>query len=171
MPQGQDYNMINHTMQNFNKSNNHQMTMSQHQAFNKTWNQQISQQRNQEKEKLTLKSILECGAWVLGSWRSPSSSFHSRDGWYFFSLKTRKEGPLEIHSRDGWYFFSLKMRKEGPLEDAIVMQRKMEVWRWVSKMGLWQKWSRTQRSKKILREMNERKLRGLGKWFFGEEIV
>ena len=45
----------------------------------------------------------------------------------------------------------------------LSMQRKMEVWRWASKMGLWQKWSRTQRSKKILREMNERRLRRLGK--------
>ena len=77
------------------RANNHQMKISEHEAYNKTWNQQISQQRNQEKEKLTLKSILECGAWVLGSWRGPSSSFHSRDGWYCFPLKVRKEGPQE----------------------------------------------------------------------------
>ena len=76
------------------RANNHQMKISEHEAFNKTWNQQISQQRNQEKEKLTFKSILECGAWVLGSWRGPSS-FHSRDGWYCFPLKVRKEGPQE----------------------------------------------------------------------------
>ena len=67
------------------------MTISQHQTFNEAWNQQISQ----KKKKLTLKSILECGAWVLRSWGSPSSSFHSRDGWYFFPLKVRKEGLLE----------------------------------------------------------------------------
>ena len=47
-----------------------------------------------QKNELTLKSFLdECGAWVVGSWRSPSSSFHSRDGWYFFPLKVRKVGP------------------------------------------------------------------------------
>ena len=51
-------------------------------------------------KKLTLKSILECGAWVLGSWRIPSSSFHSSDGWYFFPWKVRKEG-LFIVQRKG----------------------------------------------------------------------
>ena len=69
------------------------MTMSQHQTCNKTWKQKICQQRN--KKKLGLKSILERGAWVLGSWRSPSSSFHSSDGWFFFPWKVRKKGLLE----------------------------------------------------------------------------
>ena len=56
------------------------------------------------------------GVWSmgLGSWRSPSFSFHSSDGWYFFLLKVRKEGPLE---------------------DAIVNAKKMKIWRWVSKNG------------------------------------
>ena len=30
----------------------------------------------------------------------------------------------------------------------LSMQEKVKVWGWVSKMGLWQNWSRTQRSKK-----------------------
>ena len=103
----------NHTMLNIPiRTNNNKMTMSYHQALNKTWNQQICQQRN--KNELTLKSFLECEALVLGSWRSPSSSFHSRDGWYFFPLKVRKDGPLE---------------------DAMKVQ-KMEVWRWVSRKGV-----------------------------------
>ena len=59
------------------------------------------------KEKLTFKSMWECGAWVLGSWRSPSSSFHSNDGWYFFPWEVRKEGPLEeddilVQRKDGF---------------------------------------------------------------------
>ena len=97
IPQGQDYNIIRISNQALRcpkfqqRANNNQMTISQHQTFNEAWNQQISQ----KKKKLTLKSILKCGAWVLGSWGSPSSSFHSRDGWYFFPLKVRKEGLLE----------------------------------------------------------------------------
>ena len=90
-PQSQDYNMINHVMSKIStKANHNKMTMSQHQTCNKAWNQQITKKK--KKKLLTLKSILECGAWVLGSWRSPSSSFHSRDGWYFFPWKVRKDG-------------------------------------------------------------------------------
>ena len=80
------------------KTHNKKMTMSQHQTCNKKWNQQFPPPP--PKKKLTLKSILECGAWVLGSWRIPSSSFHSSDGWYFFPWKVRKEG-LFIVQRKG----------------------------------------------------------------------
>ena len=52
-------------------------------------------QTKKTKEKLTLISMWEYGAWVLGSWRIPSSSFHSNDGWYFLPWEVRKEGPLE----------------------------------------------------------------------------
>ena len=38
-------------------------------------------------------------------------------------------------------------------------------------MGLWQRWPRTQRSEKILREKNESKLRSLGNGFSREEMV
>ena len=59
------------------------------------------------KEKLTLKSMWECEAWVLGSWRSPSLLFHSNHGWYFFPWEVRKEGPLEeddilVQRKDGF---------------------------------------------------------------------
>ena len=113
------------------------MTMSQHQAFNKTWNQQISQQRNQEKEKLTLKFILECGASVLGSWRSPSSSFHSRDGWYFFPLKVWKEGPLEDAI--------VNAKKNGGLEMGFKngflakMVKNTKIWEDIEGDGRWMK--------------------------------
>ena len=80
----------NHTIsKNSHKSKQQHMTTPHHKILNKTWNQQIYQQKT--KNELTLKSFLdECGAWLLGSWRSPSSSFHSRDGWYFFPLNVRK---------------------------------------------------------------------------------
>ena len=103
-----------------------------------------------QKIKLTLKSILECEAWVLGSWRSPSSSFHSSDGWYFFPLKVREDGVLE---------------------DAIINAKK-----WKFGDGF-QKWvcnkidQEHKDLKKWLREMNESKLRNLGKWFSREEMV
>ena len=84
-PQSQDYNMINHTMPQISKrAHNNKMTMSQHQTLNEAWTKKISQKKK-KKKKLTLKSMWECGAWVLGSWRIPSSSFFSSDGWYFFS--------------------------------------------------------------------------------------
>ena len=60
-------------------------------------------QTKEPKKKLTLTSMWEYGAWVLGSWRSPSS-FHSNDGCYFLPREVRKNGPLE--------------------EDDILMQRK-----------------------------------------------
>ena len=61
--------MINHAISKISTRANNQMTMSQHQTLNEVGNQQIPQQRNQKKKKknLTLKSILEYGAWVLGS--------------------------------------------------------------------------------------------------------
>ena len=105
--------MINHTMPQIStKAHNNKMTMSIHQTFNEAWKQQIS---HQKKKKLTLKSMWECGAWVLGSWRSPSSSFHSSDGWYFFPWKVRTEGLLE--------------------EDATIVQRKGKFGKWVSQNG------------------------------------
>ena len=81
-----------HTMSKIpTRANNNKMTMPHHKVLNKIWNQQIYQQKAKKKNELTLKSFLdECGAWLLGSWRSPSSSFHSRDGWYFFPLNVRK---------------------------------------------------------------------------------
>ena len=83
-----------YNMQNFNKSKHQPNDNVSTSNSQKTWNQQNSQQRSPKNE-LTLKSILKNGGWVLGSWRNPSSSFHSRDGWYFFPLKVRKDGPLE----------------------------------------------------------------------------
>ena len=75
----------NYMMFKIHTKANNKMTMSHHQALNKTWNQQICRQKKWNE--LTLKSFLdECGAWVLGSWRSPSSSFHEN---------TKKDGPLE----------------------------------------------------------------------------
>ena len=109
-----DYNIINHTMPQIPTRAHNKVTMSQHQTFSGTWKQHFSKQRN--KEKLTLKFILECGAWVLGSWRSPFSSFHSSDGWYFFPWKVRKEGSLE--------------------EDDIVVRRKEKFENGFHKMGM-----------------------------------
>ena len=62
-------------------------------------------QAKKPKEKLTLMSMWEYGARVLGSWRSPSSSCQSNVGSYFLPWKVRKEDPLE--------------------EEDILMQRKM----------------------------------------------
>ena len=40
------------------------------------------------------------------------------------------------HSREGWYFFPLKVRKEGLLEDDVIVNaKKKEVWKWVSQNG------------------------------------
>ena len=82
-------------------------------------------------------------------------------------------GPLH-HSfqvMDGIFFSPWKVRKEGPLEDdAIVVQREGKFGNGFHKMGMKQKWPRTERSKKILR-MSEGKWRSLGKCFFREEMV
>ena len=72
-------NMINHTMPP--KFQNNQMTISHHKTFNKTCNNIFPSKET--KEKLTLVSTWQYGAWVLGSWRSPSSSCHSNVGSYF----------------------------------------------------------------------------------------
>ena len=113
-------NITNHAMpQNFQ---NNQMTISHHETFNETCNNIFPSKET--REKLTLMSTWQYGAWVLGSWRSPSSSFHSNVGSYFLPWKERKEGPLE--------------------EEAILMQRK-----WVSpKMGVWWKNSKHKDLKK-----------------------
>ena len=89
------------------------MTISHLETFNETCNNIFPSKET--KEKLTLVSTWQYGAWVLGSWRRPSSSCHSNDGSYFLPWEARKEGPLE--------------------EKAILMQRK-----WVLENGFHQKW-------------------------------
>ena len=92
---------------------NNKMTMSHHNVLNKTWNQQIYQQQKKSKKWAHLEILFGwVWSWEFRSWRSPSSSFHSRDGWYFFPLKVREVGP--------W-------------GDAMEMQR------WVSKENEFQK--------------------------------
>ena len=111
-------------------------------------------QTKKPKEKLTLMSMWEFGAWVLGSWRSPSSSLHSNDGWYFLPWEVRKEGLLE--------------------EDDILMQRKDEF-----ENGFYQKWvcSKSAEEHKDLKNIEGgewRKVEKLRKVFFfflGEEMV
>ena len=116
---------------------NNKMTMSHHNVLNKTWNQQIYQQQKKSKKWAHLEILFGwVWSWEFRSWRSPSSSFHSRDGWYFFPLKVRKVGP--------W-------------EDAMEMQR----WRFENgfqkKKRVLQRWSRTQGSEKnILRDGRNR---------------
>ena len=87
------YNVNNYTMPQIPKRSHNKMTMFHHQTFNETWNNIFP--NKETKEKLTLMSMWEYGAWVLGSWRSPSSSFQSNVGSYFLSWKVRKEDPLE----------------------------------------------------------------------------
>ena len=99
----QHYNMINHTMPQIPTRTHNEMTMSHHQTFNETWNKIFPSKET--KEKLTLMSIWEYGAWVLGCWRSPSSSCQSNVGSYFLPWKLRKDDPLE--------------------EEDILMKRKM----------------------------------------------
>ena len=66
------------------------ITMPHYKFPNQPRNQQFNQKKKNE---LTLKSLLGgCGAWVFGSWRSPSSSFHSMDGLYFFPWNVRNLG-------------------------------------------------------------------------------
>ena len=74
------------------KFQNNQMTISCHETFNKTCNNIFPSKET--KEKLPLVSTWQYEAWVLGSWRSPSSSFQSNVGWYFLPWKARKEYPL-----------------------------------------------------------------------------
>ena len=113
-------NMINQTMPP--KFQNNQMTISHHETFNKTYNNIFPSKET--KEKLTLVSTWQYGAWVLGSWRSPSSSCHSNVGSYLLSWEARNENPLK--------------------EEAILMKRK-----WVSqKMGMWWKYSKHKDLKK-----------------------
>ena len=85
------------------KNCNNQMTIPHHETFNETWNNNFPSKET--KEKLTLVSTWQYGAWVLGSWRSPCSSCQSNVRLYFLPWKVRKEDPLE--------------------EEAILMQRKM----------------------------------------------
>ena len=125
------------------------MTMSHHQTFNEIWNNIFP--NKETKEKLTLMSMWEYGAWVLGSWRSPSSSFQSNVGSYFLPWKVRKEDPLE--------------------EEDMLVQRKDGFENGFHQKWVWQKCSRTQGSKEILREMSEGSLRSLEKFFFWEEMV
>ena len=143
MLQNQHYNMINHTIPQIPTRTHNEMTMSHHQTFNETWNKIFPSKET--KEKLTLMSIWEYGAWVLGSWRSPSSSCQSNVGSYFLPWKVRKKDLVEKKTfwcKEKW------------------------VWKWVPpKMGVWQKCSKTQRSKEILREMDEGRLRSLEKCF------
>ena len=73
------------------KFQNNQMTISHHETFNETCNNIFPSKET--REKLTLMSTWQYGAWVLGSWRSPSSSFHSNVGSYFLPWKERKEDP------------------------------------------------------------------------------
>ena len=89
----------NHTMP---PNCNNQMAISHHETFNGTWNNIVPSE--EAKEKLTLVSTWQYGAWVLGSWRSSSSSCQSNMGLYFLPWKVRKENPLE--------------------EEAILMQKK-----------------------------------------------
>ena len=104
-------------------------------------------QAKKPKEKLTLMSMWEYGARVLGSWRSPSSSCQSNVGSYFLPWKVRKEDPLE--------------------EEDILMQRKMGLKMGSTKNGCVAKvLKKPQGSKKILREMDEGRLRSLEKCFY-----
>ena len=85
--------------------------ISHHVTFNKTCNNILPSKETKE----TLVSTWQYGAWVLGSWRSPSLSCHSNIGSYFLPWEVRKEDLLE--------------------EEAILMQRE-----WVLENGFHQKW-------------------------------
>ena len=121
------------------------MTICLYETFNRIWNNIFPSKET--KEKLILVSAWQYGAWVLGSWRSPSSSCQSNVGSYFLPWKVRKEDPLE--------------------EEAFLMQRKMSF----TKKGVWWKCLKTQGSKEILMEMDKGKLRSLEKCFLWEEMV
>ena len=83
--------------------------------------------------------------------------------------------PLLIILIKCWIIFlAMKSEKRRSIgRRRHVGAKKRWIWNWVSpKMGVWQKCSRTQGSKKILREMSEERLRSLEKIFFlGEEMV
>ena len=144
MLQSQHYNMTNYTMPQISTRTHNKMTMAHHQTFNEAWNNIFPSQ--EIKEKLTLMSTWEYGAWALGSWRRPSSSYQSNARSYFLPWKVRKEDPLE--------------------EEDILVQREMGL-----KMGFTKNWCvakvlKTQGSKEILREMDKGSLRSLEKFFF-----
>ena len=142
MLQNQHYNMINHTIPQIPTRTHNEMTMSHHQTFNETWNKIFPSKET--KEKLTLMSIWEYGAWVLGSWRSPSSSCQSNVGSYFLPWKVRKKDLVE--------------------EEDILMQRKMGLKMGSTKNGCVAKVLK--KCLEILREMDEGRLRSLEKCFF-----
>ena len=131
---------------------NNKMTMSHHNVLNKTWNQQIYQQQKKSKKWAHLEILFGwVWSWEFRSWRSPSSSFHSRDGWYFFPLKVRKVGP--------W-------------EDAMEMQR----WRFENgfqkkKKGFCKDDQELKDLKKIFWGMEEIEFGSLEKWFSKQEMV
>ena len=132
-------------VQNFNKSKQQQNDNVS--TSNSQWNMNSTNfPTKKQKNKLTLKSMLEWGAWVLGSWSSPSSSFHSRDGWYFFPWKVRKEGLLE----DG----------------DIINAKKKEVWKWVSQNGYEAKMAKNTRIWKDIEEDQWRKVEKPRKMIF-----
>ena len=85
----------------------------------------------------------------MGSWRSPSSSFHLGDGWYFFPLKVRKEGLLE--------------------DDAIGNAKKKKVWKWVSQNGCVAKMTKNTRIWKAIEGDEWRKVEKLRKVIFLEK--
>ena len=120
------------------------MTISHHETFNETCNNIFPSKETEEK--LTLVSTWQYGAWVLGSWRSPSSSCQSYVGSYFLPWKERKEDPLE--------------------EEVILLQRMG-----FTKNGWVMKMLKTQGSKGILIEMDKGRLRSLEKCFLWEEMV
>ena len=105
--------------QNFKHDQSHiapkisNVTISPHETFNETCNNIFPSKET--KEKLTLVSTWQYGAWVLGSWRNPSSSFQSNVRSYFLPWEARKEDSFE--------------------EEAILMQRK-----WVLENGFHKKW-------------------------------
>ena len=105
-----------YNVQNFNKSKQQQNDNVS--TSNSQWNMNSTNfPTKKQKNKLTLKSMLEWGAWVLGSWRSPFSSFHSRDGWYFFFHE-------KWEKKAYWKMVTLSMQRKRKFENGF---RKMGV--------------------------------------------
>ena len=124
---------------------NNKMTISHHWNFQWNMKQHFPKLRNQWKSHLDVyMRILSMGLWVL-------------------------KKPLLIMPIKCWIIFlTMKSKKRGPIgRRSHVDAEKNGFKKWVSpKMGVWQKCSKTQGSKEILREMDEGSLRSLEKCFF-----
>ena len=110
-----------------------------------------SSQQNMKSTNLPTKKMKWAHLKVLFGWVWSMGSRVLKEPLFLIPWKYKKRWPIgRCHENT---------KKEIKKEEK--KRKKKEVWRWVSEMGLFQRWSRTQKSEKILRERDEIKFRSL----------